>query len=165
MNQEPFEINHREIQTDDNVARYCINRLCSLKDIGGTISTMISSGGIGGDVDWGIHKSDEHCKEDYGIEEFDGVYFIDSNLGKITSRSTVGTYVGLLPLVRKVFSNTKEAKVAGYMDGHFSWNSPLGQCAGCEGTGTKLIDLHFLEDLEFVCDICEGRKIKRGPLK
>ena len=97
------------------------------------------------------------------IDDFEGVYFIDANLGKITSRSTVGTYVGLLPLVRKIFSSTKEAKLHGYLDGHFSWNSPLGQCPSCEGAGVKVIDLHFLEDLEFVCDVCDGRKIKQGP--
>ena len=97
------------------------------------------------------------------IDDFDDVHYIDSNLGKITSRSTVGTYVGLLPLIRKIFSSTREAKLKGYLDGHFSWNSPLGQCETCEGTGTRVIDLHFLEDLEFVCDSCEGKKIKSGP--
>ena len=36
---------------------------------------MFSSGGIGGDLDWGIHTSDVHCQEDYGVDEFEGWRF------------------------------------------------------------------------------------------
>lgn len=110
-----------------------------------------------------LFDTEMDCEEILNADDFEGIYLIDSNLGKTTSRSSVGTYVGLLPLVRNIFASTKEAKVNGYLDGHFSWNSPLGQCPTCEGTGTRVIDLHFLEDLEFVCDTCEGRKIKIGP--
>ena len=110
-----------------------------------------------------LFDTEVDCEEIVDGDSFEGVYFIDSNLGKVTSRSTVGTYVGLLPLVRKIFSSTREAKTLGYLDGHFSWNSPLGQCPACEGSGVRVVDLHFLEDLEFVCDACEGRKIKSGP--
>lgn len=110
-----------------------------------------------------LFDTEVECDEILNADDYEGVHFIDSNLGKITSRSTVGTYVGLLPLVRKIFSSTREAKVNGYLDGHFSWNSSLGQCPVCEGSGVRVIDLHFLEDLEFVCDACEGRKIKSGP--
>ena len=55
-------------------------------------------------------ESDIEVEEMEGVEEFDGVYFIDSNLGKITSRSTVGTYVGVLPLVRKYFLIQKKPR-------------------------------------------------------
>jgi len=110
-----------------------------------------------------LFDTEMDCEEIINADDFEGIYLIDSNLGKTTSRSSVGTYVGLLPLVRKIFASTREAKINGYLDGHFSWNSPLGQCPTCEGTGVRVVDLHFLEDLEFVCDNCEGRKIKLGP--
>lgn len=75
MSREPFEINYRNISTSDNVARYCINRLSELVGLEGAIGTVFNSGGLGGDLDWGIHKSDEYCQEDYGVSEFEGWRF------------------------------------------------------------------------------------------
>ena len=94
-------------------------------------------------------------------EHFEGVYYVDSNLGKVTSRSVVGTYVGLSPLIRKIYAASNEAKAKGLLDGHFSPNSPLGQCPNCEGTGKKVIDLQYFEDVEFTCEECLGTKVKK----
>ena len=60
------------------------------------------------------------CESVEGMDLVDGSYYLDSNLGRVTSRSTVGTYVGLSPYIRKIYANTKEAKIAGLTDGHFS---------------------------------------------
>ena len=45
-------------------------------------------------------------------------------------------------------------------DGHFSPNSQLGMCRECEGKGIKSVDMHFLEDIEFVCENCKGNKLE-----
>ena len=77
-----------------------------------------------------------------------------------SSRSTVGTYLGLTPQVRKHYSELSEAKEMGLEKGHFSPNSPLGKCDACEGTGIKQVDMVFMEDISFTCPECEGMKIR-----
>ena len=72
------------------------------------------------------------CESVEGMDLVDASYYLDSNLGRVTSRSTVGTYVGLSPYIRKIYANTKEAKIAGLTDGHFSPNSAVGQCSECQ---------------------------------
>ncbi|MBY0416033.1 MAG: hypothetical protein K2Q18_17815, partial [Bdellovibrionales bacterium] len=45
-------------------------------------------------------------------------------------------------------------------EGHFSANSELGQCSSCEGRGVKSVEMYFMEDVEFVCEDCQGKKLK-----
>ena len=98
-----------------------------------------------------------------GMDLVDGIYYLDSNLGRVTSRSTVGTYVGLSPYIRKIYANSKDAVINGLSDGHFSPNSTLGQCLECEGAGKIIVDLQYFEDVEFVCESCNGQKLKEVP--
>ncbi len=95
-----------------------------------------------------------------GNDDFKDVILINSGLDKISSRSSVATYTDLGAFVRKYFANLEFSKKMGLKDGHFSANSELGQCSSCEGRGVKLIEMHFLEDVEFVCEDCQGKKLK-----
>lgn len=79
---------------------------------------------------------------------------------KFTSRSTVGTYLGITPYLRKHFSSLKVSKDLGLVDGHFSPNSDLGKCPRCDGKGKIEIDMSFLESIEMVCDECQGMKLR-----
>lgn len=79
---------------------------------------------------------------------------------KFTSRSTVGTYLGITPYLRKHFSSLKVSKDLGLSDGHFSPNSELGKCPRCDGKGKISIDMSFLESIEMTCDDCQGMKLK-----
>lgn len=79
---------------------------------------------------------------------------------KFTSRSTVGTYLGITPYLRKHFSSLKVSKDLGLSDGHFSPNSDLGKCPRCDGKGKISIDMSFLESIEMVCDDCHGMKLR-----
>ncbi|WP_196158675.1 hypothetical protein [Reinekea sp. G2M2-21] len=72
---EPLVVDYLNIEREDNIARYCINRIFELKNHKVLVSLMLAEGGIGGDLDWGIHKFDEHCVEDYGVSEFKGWRF------------------------------------------------------------------------------------------
>lgn len=95
-----------------------------------------------------------------GIEDFEDVVVINSALDKISSRSTVGTFTDLGGFVRKHFANLPISKSLDLKEGHFSSNSELGQCSSCEGRGVKLVEMHFMEDVEFVCEDCQGKKLK-----
>ena len=95
-----------------------------------------------------------------GIEDFTDVIIINSALDKISSRSTVGTFTDLGAFVRKHFANLPLSKSLDLKEGHFSPNSELGQCSSCEGRGVKLVEMHFMEDVEFVCEDCQGKKLK-----
>ncbi len=75
MNKEPFKIDFKNKQNGDMVARYCINRLAELNGGKPMLKTMFKGGGIGGDVAWGIHKSDKYVEEDYGVKPFEGWRF------------------------------------------------------------------------------------------
>ncbi|MBC7540391.1 MAG: hypothetical protein H7281_16325 [Bacteriovorax sp.] len=95
-----------------------------------------------------------------GIEDFEDIILINSGLDKISSRSTVATYTDLGAFVRKYFANLEVSKKLNLKEGHFSSNSELGQCSSCEGRGVKLVEMHFMEDVEFVCEDCQGKKLK-----
>lgn len=116
-----------------------------------------------------IHKKSLGTRlsfEDYsfkkitGIDDFEDVILINSGLDKISSRSSVATYTDLGGFVRKYFANLEVSKKLGLKDGHFSSNSELGQCSSCEGKGVKLVEMYFMEDVEFVCEDCHGKKLK-----
>ena len=72
---EIFYINWLEIREGDNVARYCINRMADTINFPSIVTTTLLEGGVGGDLDWGIHQWDEHALSDYGTEKFKGWRF------------------------------------------------------------------------------------------
>lgn len=92
--------------------------------------------------------------------EFDDVLVVDANLNRYSSRSTVGSLTGLVSMVRRHFLRLKESKAMGLKDGNFSANSVLGQCPECEGSGVKVVEMQFLEDVILTCEDCDGKKIK-----
>jgi len=57
-----------------------------------------------------------------------------SPIGK-TPRSNPATYTKVFDYIRKLFENTKEAKVRGYKLGRFSFNVKGGRCEACQGYG------------------------------
>ncbi len=91
---------------------------------------------------------------------FDDVIIVDANLNRYTSRSTVGSMTGLFPVVRKHFAELAVSKSMGLVDGHFSYNSALGQCPKCEGKGHLVVEMQFLEDVILECEDCHGKKLK-----
>lgn len=103
---------------------------------------------------------DYELKKLKGINDMTDVIVINSSLDKISSRSTVATYTDLGAFVRKYFAGLEVSKKLGLKEGHFSANSELGQCSSCEGRGVKSVEMHFMEDVEFVCEDCQGKKLK-----
>ncbi|HEY2332009.1 MAG TPA: excinuclease ABC subunit UvrA [Acidimicrobiales bacterium] len=106
----------------------------------------------------GRHKAIE------GLEALDKVIAIDQSPIGRTPRSNPATYTGVFDHVRRLFSQTTEAKVRGYQPGRFSFNVKGGRCEACAGDGTIKIEMHFLPDVYVPCEVCKGARYNRDTL-
>ena len=99
-----------------------------------------------------------------GIEHLDKVINIDQSPIGRTPRSNPATYSGVFDHIRKLFAQTTEAKVRGYLPGRFSFNVKGGRCENCAGDGTIKIEMHFLPDVYVPCEVCKGARYNRDTL-
>jgi len=106
-----------------------------------------------------------HHKKITGLEHLDKVINIDQSPIGRTPRSNPATYTGVFDHVRKLFAQTTEAKVRGYLPGRFSFNVKGGRCEACAGDGTIKIEMHFLPDVYVPCDVCKGARYNRDTLE
>jgi excinuclease ABC subunit A len=109
-------------------------------------------------------KRDIKVKEIKNIEYIDKVIRIDQSMIGRTPRSNPATYTKVYDEVREIFAMTPEAKMRGYKPGRFSFNVPGGRCENCEGKGILEIEMHFLPNVEIVCDVCKGHKFNKETL-
>ena len=107
----------------------------------------------------GLHTSVE------GLDYLDKVINIDQSPIGRTPRSNPATYTGVFDHVRKLFAQTNESKVRGYMPGRFSFNVSGGRCEACSGDGTIKIEMHFLPDVYVPCEVCNGARYNRDTLE
>jgi len=115
-----------------------------------------------------LHRSKSppgrHRKVD-GIAHLDKVVAVDQAPIGRTPRSNPATYTGVFDHIRRLFSQTNEAKVRGYQPGRFSFNVRGGRCEACAGDGTIKIEMHFLPDVYVPCEICNGARYNRDTLE
>jgi excinuclease ABC subunit A len=100
-----------------------------------------------------------------GIEHLDKVVHVDQAPIGRTPRSNPATYTGVFDHIRKLFSETPEAKIRGYQQGRFSFNVKGGRCETCSGDGTIRIEMNFLPDVYVVCEDCKGARYNRETLQ
>ena len=106
----------------------------------------------------GLHRRVE------GMDLVDKVINIDQSPIGRTPRSNPATYIGVFDHIRKLFAQTHEAKVRGYLPGRFSFNVAGGRCEACSGDGTLKIEMHFLPDVYVPCEVCKGARYNRDTL-
>jgi excinuclease ABC subunit A len=100
-----------------------------------------------------------------GVDQLDKVVGVDQSPIGRTPRSNPATYTGVFDHIRKLFSETTEAKVRGYQQGRFSFNVKGGRCENCQGDGTIKIEMNFLPDVYVPCEVCKGARYNRETLE
>jgi excinuclease ABC subunit A len=100
-----------------------------------------------------------------GVKNVDKVVEVDQAPIGRTPRSNPATYTGVFDHIRRLFSQTQEAKVRGYQPGRFSFNVKGGRCEACSGDGTIRIEMHFLPDIYVPCEVCDGARYNRDTLE
>jgi len=111
-----------------------------------------------------------HFKRDIKVEDIKNINLIDkviridqSAIGR-SSRSNPATYTKAYDEIRNIFAATPEARMRGYKSGRFSFNVFGGRCENCEGKGSLEIEMHFLPNVEVVCDVCKGKRFNQETL-
>lgn len=98
-------------------------------------------------------------------DEIDKVIVIDQSPIGRTPRSNPATYTKVFDDIRKLFAETKEAKIRGYKPGRFSFNLKGGRCEACRGDGLIKIEMNFLPDVYVECEECKGARYNRETLE
>jgi len=104
-------------------------------------------------------------KEIINASNIDKTIIIDQSAIGRTPRSNPATYTGIFDEIRKLFSETKESRIRGYMPGRFSFNVKGGRCEKCSGDGTIKIEMNFLADVYIECEECKGTRYNAETLE
>ena len=108
-------------------------------------------------------KPGEH-DEIQTASNIDKVIIIDQSPIGRTPRSNPTTYTGMFDEIRRLFSETRESRLRGYMPGRFSFNVKGGRCEKCNGDGTIKIEMNFLPDVYVECEECKGTRYNSETL-
>ena len=100
-----------------------------------------------------------------GTGTIDKVIAIDQQPIGRTPRSNPATYVKLFDLIRDFYAGLPESKVYGFKKGRFSFNVKGGRCEGCQGSGVRQIEMHFLADVYVTCEECLGKRFNEATLR
>ncbi len=99
-------------------------------------------------------------KEISGGENVDDIVLVDQSPIGRTPRSNPVTYIKAYDAIREVFAATQGAKTKGFASSHFSFNVPGGRCETCQGSGTVVVEMQFLADVELTCEDCRGTRFR-----
>ncbi len=103
-------------------------------------------------------------KKIVGVENIDKIIEVDQSPIGRSPRSNPATYTGVFTEIRKLFAETKDAKIRGFKSGLFSFNTKGGRCETCRGVGMELIEMNFLPSVQVTCKECHGRRYKSDVL-
>lgn len=109
-------------------------------------------------------KLPKHVK-DIQADGIKQIKLIDATPIGINVRSTVATYANIHDELRKVFAKTEDARELGYKSGEFSYNTGSLRCPTCDGTGSIVLDVQFLPDVDIPCPDCRGSRYSKAAEK
>ncbi|WP_279008186.1 excinuclease ABC subunit UvrA [Synergistes jonesii] len=85
------------------------------------------------------------------------VFIGQKNIG-INLRSTPATYLDIADEIRAIFAEANKTSAA-----WFSFNSK-GACPACGGSGVVVSGMHFMDEIESLCDLCGGKRYSKEAL-
>jgi len=100
-----------------------------------------------------------------GVEKIDRVIEIEQSPIGRTPRSNPATYTDLHGFIRKLFSQTQEARMRRYTPSRFSFNLKGGRCETCRGEGSEKLQMSFLPDLYVLCENCRGKRYNEQTME
>jgi excinuclease ABC subunit A len=103
-----------------------------------------------------------------GVQHIQNVVYFDQTPMGTTSRSDVGSYSEIFPILRDLYVETanKDPKFRSYYyASEFSANSNSGACPDCNGMGYKTINLQFLPEVTIECPSCHGFRLTGSSLQ
>lgn len=104
------------------------------------------------------------CDDIDGWQDIDSILQVDQTpIGK-TPRSCPASYIGIWDTIRKLFADTVDARLRGYLPGRFSFNVSGGRCETCAGNGMQKIEMNFLPDVRVDCEDCGGWRFNAETL-
>ncbi len=93
------------------------------------------------------------------LEEYPQAISIDQAPLNTSTRSVTATYTDIMDDIRALFAEENEISRS-----LFSFNS-AGACPECEGTGTVITELPFMDPVKSKCEVCGGKRYKKEVLK
>ena len=87
----------------------------------------------------------------------DVIYISQKNIG-ISLRSTPATYMDVAPDIRKLFAKKHKIK-----EQYFTFNGK-GACPVCGGKGVIISEMAFMDNIETICEACEGLRYSNEAL-
>jgi len=94
----------------------------------------------------------------------DDAIMVDQNPIGLTPRSNPVTYIKGYTHIRRLFSETRDARIRNLGPGAFSFNTRGGRCEVCEGVGSIKVDMQFLADVYVTCEQCGGKRFRKDVL-
>jgi excinuclease ABC subunit A len=99
------------------------------------------------------------------LDSISHIEMVDQNpIGK-SSRSNPVTYIKAWDEIRKLYAKQPLAKMRGFAEKHFSFNTDGGRCDTCKGEGEVIVEMQFLADVHLLCEVCKGKKFKDEVLE
>lgn len=113
----------------------------------------------------GTDRPGQHKLLTGDLEDITHVEMVDQNpIGK-SSRSNPVTYIKAYDEIRKLLTKQPLAKMRGFAEKHFSFNTDGGRCDTCKGEGEVIVEMQFLADVHLLCESCKGKRFKDEVLE
>ncbi|MGO9264141.1 MAG: excinuclease ABC subunit UvrA [Candidatus Binataceae bacterium] len=100
------------------------------------------------------------CERIEGFDQISEMVHLGQELPTRSLRSNPATYLKIYDDIRKLFAASPDARRLKIKPRDFSFNVEGGRCTRCHGTGTVIIEMHFMADLEVQCEVCDGRRFQ-----
>ncbi len=91
-------------------------------------------------------------------QQFSRIIHIDQTPIGRSPKSNPATYTGLSDHIRDLMASLPESKKLGLTKSHFSFVVKGGRCEDCSGAGYIQVGMHFLGNVEVICEKCNGKR-------